>query len=72
MVNIDFSLVWFLVKILYMTAFGVYLVFATVVVKQVNQMTATLQVGFEFPIRVLAWAHFFLAIGIFIFALLTL
>lgn len=43
-------------------AVAVYVVFATVVVRQVYLMTQTLRVGFETPIRVIAWVHLFFAL----------
>lgn len=69
--NLDSSL-WILVKVMFLFAFTIYLVFAGVVVRQIYLMTTTLQVGFETPIRSIAWAHLFLAIGIFLFVLVSL
>lgn len=66
------SSLWILVKIMFVFALLIYLVFAGVVVRQVYLMTTTLQVGFETPIRSIAWAHLFLAIAAFLFVLLTL
>lgn len=67
----DFSL-WFIVKIFFLVAIVVYLIFALVVVRQVYLMTETVKVGFEFPVRVIAWLHLFAAIGVFLIALFTL
>lgn len=50
----------------------VYLVFALVVVRQVNQMTDTLEVGFETPIRLAAWLHLIFAICTLLTALMVL
>lgn len=64
--------VWFLVKLLFLFALAIYLVFASVVLRQVYLMTETIKVGFEFPVRVIAWLHLFAAIGVFLIALFTL
>lgn len=58
--------IWFLVKLAFMFAQFLYIVFAIVVVRQVYLMTGTVQTGFEFPIRSLAWIHLFFAIGVFL------
>lgn len=64
--------VWFIVKIFFLIAIGVYDLFAIVVVRQVQLMTDTLEVGFETPIRLLSLLHLLVAIGVFILALFTL
>jgi len=64
--------VWFVVKIFFLIAIGVYIVFAFVVVRQVGLMTDTLEVGFETPVRIVAWGHLLFAIGILILAILIL
>lgn len=64
--------VWFLVKILFLVAIVVYIIFALVVVRQVGLMTDTLEVGFERPVRIIAWVHLFFAMGILILAILIL
>lgn len=66
------GLIWLGAKILFLLAFLIYMIFAGVVVRQVYLMTNTLQVGFEVPIRSLAWAHLFVAIGVFLLAFVTL
>jgi len=50
----------------------IYLVFALVVVRQTNQMTETLEVGFETPIKILAWTHLFVALATFAAAFVLL
>ena len=64
--------IWAIVKILFLIAILVYIIFAGVVVKQVSLMIDTLEVGFETPIRLFAWGHFLFSIGILILALLIL
>ncbi|MBI2007361.1 MAG: hypothetical protein HYS83_01535 [Candidatus Blackburnbacteria bacterium] len=64
--------IWFFAKIVFLFAVLVYLFFAAVVVRQVYLMTRTLQVGFETALRIVAWLHLFLVIGVFLLALATL
>lgn len=64
--------VWFLVKILFLFALLIYLIFAAVVVRQVYLMTSTLRIGFEVETRIIAWVHLFLAVAVFVFAFLVL
>lgn len=52
--------------------FVFYIIFAFVIVKQVNKMTDTLEVGMERVLRALAWLHFFAAIAAFFIAFVTL
>ena len=64
--------VWLVAKVLVLIALAIYLVFAVVVVRQINLMIETVEVGFETPIRLLGWGHFLFAIGIFVLALIIL
>ena len=64
--------IWFIAKGLFLVMLLIYVVFAIVVVRQVGLMTKTLEVGFEIPIKLLAWGHLFFAIGTFVLALLIL
>lgn len=64
--------VWLIAKIFVLLGLLIYFVFALVVVRQVQLMTDTLEVGFEFPIRVLSWAHLIFAAGVFLIALVIL
>ncbi len=63
---------WFIVKLLFLFALSIYLIFAMVVVRQVYLMTETVKVGFEFPVRIIAWTFLFSAILVFLIALFTL
>lgn len=63
---------WIFVKLLFLFGIGIYLVFATVVVRQVYLMTTTLKLGLEFFVRFIGWAHLFIAVSIFFIALLSL
>lgn len=60
------------VKIAAMILLGLYLVFAIVVVRQVQLMTDTLQVGFELAVRILSYAHLVFAVLVFLVALILL
>lgn len=50
----------------------IYLVFAVVIIRQVNQMVETLEVGFEMPIKLLAWTHLLVALATFAAAFMLL
>lgn len=63
---------WFIVKLLFLFAFTIYIVFAAVVVRQTYLMTSTVRLGLEFFIKALAWAHLFVALGVFLFAFIIL
>lgn len=69
--NFDISIL-FIGKIIMLFALFLYIIFASIVVRQVYLMTATLRTGFEFPVKSLAWAHLFVALGVFIFSLVIL
>ena len=56
-------------KIFALIGLGIYIVFAFVVVRQVSLMVATIEVGFEFFIKLVAWAHLIFAVFVFITAL---
>lgn len=69
--NLDLS-AWFLVKLLFLSAFLLYVAFAGIVVRQINLMTNTLEVGLEGFLRLVSWMHFAFAVGVFILAVLIL
>lgn len=52
--------------------FMFYIVFAFVIVKQVNKMTDTLSVGLEGLLRFVAYVHLVFAIAAFAFAFIIL
>ena len=66
------SSVWFIAKILVLFALLIYVVFAIIVVRQVQLMTQTLEVGFELPVKLLSYIHLLLALIIFIIAIFLL
>jgi len=66
------SEVWLVAKGFVLIAFAIYIVFALVVIRQIQLMSDTLEVGFETPIRILGYLHLLFAIGTFILALIIL
>jgi hypothetical protein len=67
-INFNNSL-WLLVKAGSIIGLIIYVIFAFVVMKQVNLMTETLEIDFERPIKTVATLHFILAMFVLIFAL---
>ena len=61
-----------ILKIFVLFGVGLYIVFAAVVVKQVQIMTGTVKVGLETPIKIISYLHFAFAILVFLFALVRL
>ena len=61
--------VWSALKVIVLIFMVVYLIFSVVLIRQVRLMTATLEVGFEKPVILLAFLHFFFAIGVFLFTI---
>ena len=64
--------IWPIIKIFALIFLAIYIVFAFVVMRQVQLMTATLEVGFEGQLKFLAFLHFLFAIAVFVFAILIL
>ncbi len=64
--------IWFIAKIFVIFAILLYVVFALVVVRQVQLMTDTLEVGFETEVRLLSFVHLLFALAVLIFAFLIL
>ena len=64
--------VWLVAKIFVLIALAIYIVFAAVIVKQVSLMIKTIKVGFEAPIKFVAWGHLLFAVGIFVLAIIIL
>lgn len=60
------------VKILFLIFLAIYCVFAVVVVRQVNIMTATLRLGLESFVRIIAYLHFIFAVGLLLIAVFAL
>jgi hypothetical protein len=69
LVNIN---IWPIVKIFVLFGLGLYLIFALVVIRQVQLMTKTIKMNFEVPVKFLALTHLLFAIAVFLFALIIL
>jgi len=67
----DFN-IWWLVKYLLIFGLFLYLAFGMIIIRQVALMGKTLNGGFNFLLRFIAWIHFLVAIGIFLLALAVL
>lgn len=59
-------------KVFALFALVLYLIFALVIIRQVALMTATLDVGFGAPIKLLTYIHLGFAVVVFILALIIL
>lgn len=64
--------VWPLAKIFVLFGLVIYLIFALVIVRQVQLMVDTVEVGFDVPVRVLSYIHLSFAVLVFLFALIIL
>lgn len=64
--------IWAVAKIFVALALALYVIFGLVVVRQVQLMTDTLEVGFEMFVRMLAIGHLVFSIVVFILALIIL
>ena len=64
--------VWAIVKVFFLIALGLYILFSLIVIRQIQLMTDTLEVGFEAPIRLVGLIHLVVAISVFVLALLIL
>jgi len=64
--------VWLIAKIFVLFGLVIYFVFALVVVRQVQLMTETLEVGFETQLKILSYLHLAFAILVFLAALIVL
>lgn len=64
--------IWTIAKVFVALALALYVIFGLVVVRQVQLMTDTLEVGFEVFVRMLAIGHFVFSIVVFALALIIL
>jgi len=64
--------IWGIIKIFAIIGLLFYIVFALVVVRQVQLMIKTVELGFDTPLRFLSIAHLLFAISVLIFALIIL
>ncbi len=66
------AFVFTILKWMTLIAFGVYILFALVIVRQIALMTKTIKTGFEFVIKIVGYIHLLFAILIWLFAFFTL
>lgn len=64
--------IWLIAKVLVLIALAIYGIFAFVVLRQIQLMTNTLEVGFEAPVRMLGISHLVFSLIIFVLALIIL
>ena len=64
--------IWPVIKIFIIILLSLYIVFAFVMVRQVQLMTDTLEVGFEKQLRFLSFVHFLFAIAVLVFSIFIL
>lgn len=64
--------VWIIAKFFVLFGLAIYLIFALVIVRQVQLMIDTVKVGFEFLVKLLSYLHLLFAILVFLFALIIL
>ena len=64
--------IWSFVKILFLVFLFLYIAFALIVTRQVGLMSRTLDGEFAFPVKVVAWLHLLVAVGVFLLALTIL
>lgn len=66
------SIIFVLFKFLILFGLGLYMVFATVILRQEQLMAQVLEESFEPVLRVAAFFHLAASIGVFVLALLIL
>jgi len=64
--------VWGIAKGFYLLGIGIYLIFAMVMIRQVQLMSNTLNGTLNLPLRLVAWIHLGLGVGVFLLALAAL
>ncbi|KKU01403.1 MAG: hypothetical protein UX03_C0041G0002 [Candidatus Woesebacteria bacterium GW2011_GWE1_45_18] len=72
MIPIPGTLIWGVAKGFILVAFFLYIIFSLVVVRQVQLMTETLEVGFEAQLKTISYLHLAFAILVFLAALIVL
>jgi hypothetical protein len=63
---------WGVVKVMFLVGLGIYLVFALVMIRQVQLMANTLNGTLNLPLKLVAWVHLGIAIGVFLMGLVVL
>ncbi len=63
---------WFFAKVAVLFGLLIYIIFTVVVIKQVNLMTATLELGHEREVKIISVLHLVFAVLVFLLALVIL
>lgn len=72
-VNIIMNIsVWAVAKVFILIAMLVYLVFAIVVIQQVNAMTKVVSGQLNIPLKILSWIHLLMTLFVIILAIVIL
>ena len=64
--------VWAIVKVFFIIALLIYLIFAAVVVRQAQLMIQVISGQLNWVIKIIAWLHFFFAVFVILLALAIL
>ncbi|OGD53449.1 hypothetical protein A3J78_00180 [Candidatus Beckwithbacteria bacterium RBG_13_35_6] len=64
--------IWSVVKVLFLLALGLYLLFALMIIKEVDLMSKTIKGVFNLPLKLIAFLHFCLSVAVFILAFVIL
>lgn len=64
--------VWAIVKVFFIIALLIYLIFASVVVRQAQLMTQVISGQLNWIIKIIAWLHFFFALFVIFLAVVIL
>ncbi len=72
-VNLILSIsIWTVAKFLILFALIIYLIFAIVLIQQVNAMTKVVSGQWNIPLKVLSWVHLLVALLVIILAIVIL
>ncbi len=63
---------WTLAEMFMVVFLLIYTIFALTIIKQVGLMFRTVELGFEKPIKFIAYMHFFISVTVLLFALFLL
>jgi hypothetical protein len=70
--SIGMNEVWLLVKLFFLLGLLMYLIYAVVVVRQVDMMIEALGGALGLPVRLMAWTHLVIVIMVLIMAIVIL
>ncbi len=68
----DVAILWEVVKWFYVLGLLIYVVFASVMVKQVRQMVKTVDGDFANPLKLAAYIHFGIAVAVLFLGIIVL